>query len=322
MSIKTKLTIYFLIIFIIFSVVSSFSIYKNYYNDKTFSQEITKAIKSITLLSKQSTLAQLVRYDDEVLTQSARSYAFTGDKKWRDRYYEFVPKLDLRIKEAIDLGDITDKDIFNNIYASNLVLVKMEEEAIKLVDKNDLSSAQKILASDEYSSQKNIYKAGVDKYIYKYGLRIDEADPVSTKFLADSEAHFLTMAKTGTYLIFGLVFLFIGTVIFLFWIILSVFMKPLNVFKNTAKEIIKGNLEARVNISNKDEIGEFAADFNKMTQNLSDSIKNIEKEVNNKTKDLEKALVDSEKLNKLMVGRELEMIRLKKEIADLKEKIK
>lgn len=327
MSIKTKLTIYFLVIFLVFSVVSSFSIYKNYSDDKSFNQKISQAVNLLEISSKQSLIAQMVRYDDEVLTQSARNYAFTGEKKWKDRYFEFVPKLDLRIKEAVSLGDEKDREIFNSINISNLSLVKMEEEAISLADKKDFVSAQKILNSPEYDKQKEAYQAGLARYLSSHSISLDENNPISEKFLADSEEHFLVVGKTGTYLIFGLILLFIGVVIFLFWVILYIFMRPLAIFKKTAKEIIGGNLEAVVNIKDKDEIGEFASDFNMMTKTLRDSLQNTENKVIEKTNALnesknvlEKALSDADRMNRLMVDRELEMINLKKQIAELKNK--
>ena len=42
---------------------------------------------------------QLMRYYEEVLTQSARNYAFTQDKKWEQRYITIEPESDKIIKE-------------------------------------------------------------------------------------------------------------------------------------------------------------------------------------------------------------------------------
>lgn len=105
-------------------------------------------------------------------------------------------------------------------------------------------------------------------------------------------------------------------------------MVPIDIFKKVVREITEGNLDARVNVGNKkDEVAEFATDFNKMAEELKDSIQNIEKTVEERTKKLEqsettlkKTLDDSERLNKLMIGRELTMVDLKKEIAELKSK--
>lgn len=66
----------------------------------------------------------------------------------------------------------------------------------------------------------------------------------------------------------------------------------------------------------------------KAEDELSDLNKNLEQKVQERTKVLEEsevkiemALKETERINKLMVGRELEMIKLKKEIIDLKNKL-
>ncbi len=68
-------------------------------------------------------LADQIQYYDEVLTQSARNYAFTGDRKWRDRYTDTEPKLELVINEAIDEGNEEEKALFSSIDASNVYLI-------------------------------------------------------------------------------------------------------------------------------------------------------------------------------------------------------
>jgi len=45
-------------------------------------------------------------------------------------------------------------------------------------------------------------------------------------------------------------------------------VKPINELKNAANEIAEGNLDTKIDIKSKDEIGELAASFNKMTQDL------------------------------------------------------
>ncbi|MCX6773051.1 MAG: hypothetical protein NTV88_04770, partial [Candidatus Micrarchaeota archaeon] len=72
-------------------------------------------------------LAQTIRYYDEVLTQSARNYAFTGDKKWKDRYETAVPELDKAIQAAKAEGDEQDEQFFSSVDSANIALVGMEE---------------------------------------------------------------------------------------------------------------------------------------------------------------------------------------------------
>lgn len=286
MSIKKKFIIYFAIIFVVFSSISFYSVVHNISISKYLNQKIPDSINIIQNSSKQGIVAQLVRYDDEVLTQSARNYVFTGEQKWKDRYYEFVPKLDLRIKEAIKYGDKTDEEIFNGINDANIALVKLEEEAIRYADNKNFIAAQKVLESKEYWDQKAIYKSGLDKYIARTGMELDSANSVSTTSIKEVEKYLSIHFNMSTELILVLIFIFFITLVFLAYFIYKTFLQPLNVFKKTAREITEGNLKAVVHIKNKDEIGDFAVDFNKMTENLNNLYENLDKKVAEQTKEL------------------------------------
>ena len=47
--------------------------------------DIPNSINDLAETSRLDGHAQFIRYYDEVLTQSARNYAFTTDKKWEER---------------------------------------------------------------------------------------------------------------------------------------------------------------------------------------------------------------------------------------------
>lgn len=96
------------------------------------------------------------------------------------------------------------------------------------------------------------------------------------------------------------------------FIINRLLFKPLNVFTGTFKEIAAGNLDAKIDLEGQDEIGQLAKGFNDMITELRETRENIEKKVAQRTDDLEK-------INKFMVGREIKMIDLKKQIKDLTE---
>jgi nitrate/nitrite-specific signal transduction histidine kinase len=87
-------------------------------------------------------------------------------------------------------------------------------------------------------------------------------------------------------------------------------IQPLKIFTEAAKEVTKGNLDVKVNIEGSDEIGQLAKSFNGMLIELQGARENIEKKVAERTADLEK-------INNFMVGREIKMIDLKKQINEL-----
>ena len=58
------------------------------------------------------------------------------------------------------------------------------------------------------------------------------------------------------------------------------------------------------------------------TQELMELSKNLEKQVKERTKELQGKVEEMERFNKLAVGRELKMIELKKGIKEIKEQLK
>ena len=61
---------------------------------------LPEALSRVARDSELDGHAQQIRFYDEVLTQSARNYAFTGDTKWRDRYLKSEPILGHAHKEG------------------------------------------------------------------------------------------------------------------------------------------------------------------------------------------------------------------------------
>lgn len=109
--------------------------------------------------------------------------------------------------------------------------------------------------------------------------------------------------------------------------------KPVRKLRDAVLEVGEGNLDAAVEIRSKDEIGDLAASLNKMTNNLKEitvSRDDLAVEVEKRKKaeeELKRAYAESrekseylERFNRLMVGREHEMVRLKAEVNELLER--
>jgi len=79
-------------------------------------------------------------------------------------------------------------------------------------------------------------------------------------------------------------------VVTLFAILLSgIISRPINHFKSTVEEIIlKGNLDKKVDIKSKDEIGYLAGKFNELLSRLKDYYDNLEKKVKENTSEIRK----------------------------------
>lgn len=97
--------------------------------------------------------------------------------------------------------------------------------------------------------------------------------------------------------------------------------KPIVTLRDCAVKIGEGDLTVQISVTSHDEIGQLSHAFNNMTLKLRESYQHLEQKVQERTSELEdtkekveKNLQEVEKLNNLMVGREIRMAELKKEI--------
>ncbi|MBR9706423.1 HAMP domain-containing protein [Candidatus Pacearchaeota archaeon] len=103
-------------------------------------------------------------------------------------------------------------------------------------------------------------------------------------------------------------------------------ISPLNTLQKATSQISKGNLNQNIQIKSKDEIGDLANTFQEMTnklkisrKQLQDANKNLELKIKQRTSELQNKNKEYERMNKFMLGRENEMVKLKEQIKKLKE---
>lgn len=182
---------------------------------------------------------------------------------------------------------------------------------ISIVNKNNTSLpiAQALLKNEKIFTNLSDYRGqkvyAVTKYLpsTNWGMvvKIDQAEV-------------LEPVKRSSYILLIIMIVFFGIAYIIALIFSKTISDPIEVLNKGAQEIRKGNLEYKIEIKSHDEIGELAKTYNEMTIALMESNKNIEKKVQERTKELEKT-------NKTMVGRELKMIELKKNIEKLQNEI-
>jgi signal transduction histidine kinase len=129
---------------------------------------------------------QLMRYYEEVLAQAARNYAFTGDKKWEQRYRMLHPESDKLLKKAIETTDKKDKEFFLAMDKANLDLVELETRALELVNNGQASEAVKLLESDEYERQRKILRDGLTEQVEAIEPSELDRTSQSTNIVSDS----------------------------------------------------------------------------------------------------------------------------------------
>jgi len=277
MKIKNKVTLGFLAVILLSVAVAVISIYELTEIAKPLKGGIFKSAKTVAETEHLNNLADSIRYYDEVLTQSARNYSFTQDKKWKERYKKAEPELEAVIKEVIDLGDEKDKTLFRSVDAANRALVEMENRSIELVDKGKPQEAVKVLESREYWSEKEVYEKGLGDYLGRKELTRREAVEGARKTLDLAIKSADKIKKFGV----GFIVIFTG-VAFIIAVGISVVISrsitsSIAKLMKTAEKVGKGDLDAKAPVDSKDEIADLSRQFNKMTENFKISTSSLDK---------------------------------------------
>ncbi len=299
MKIGQKLILGFSAVVLLVGVVGSTCLLQLRRIAEPLNTDIPESERKIHETSHLDGLAQFIRYYDEVLTQSARNFAFTQEQKWEQRYRDVEPKLDKIIKEAIEKGDEKDKEFFSSVDKANLALVEMEYAAIELVNNGRSQEAVKILESNKYWNEKKIYKQGLISYVHRRGAQYDEALSASTETIRLATTRSQSLIKIGTLVVSTCVIIALILSAGTGFIIFRSISKPISSLKVAASEIGKGKLDTQIDIQSSDELGELADSFRKMTEDLKEtttSINNLEKEITERKKAEQRRMELEEKL--------------------------
>jgi len=227
-------------------IVGFISLYQIDKIAKPINKEIPESVINLKEDSNLDALARFIQYYDEVLTMSARNYAFTSDQKWEERYKDVEPKLDAIIKEAINKGDKKDKEFFSVVDASNLALVAMEYDSINYTNNGNPEEAVKILESEEYWEQKNIYLHGLVNYVERRGVEYDEAIDISSQTIDSTTEKTQVLVKRSRNLIVGFIIISLLLGISLGFFISRSISRPLQKLVSVVDEISKGNLKVNM----------------------------------------------------------------------------
>ncbi len=239
------------------------------------------------------------------------------------------------------------------IDSSEILQGKKQKIAYPKADQQTLSliaSQKKIQDFSQYNGQKTIrtFTPFIDNYgIYRlmveYDFSLESGDTAIREIV-------------GLLLLLGLVSILVG--IGLTYLLVTRVTKPIKSLIIGAGEMSKGNLNYPIATTNShDEIGQLSQTFSIMAKKLSLSYqgleeqvrqrtdelekaktgleeqvkqrtaalevakRDLESEVTKRTQELEKKVTELERINKLMLNRELKMMELKKEIEKLKMQI-
>lgn len=234
-------------------------------------KEMPSSIIDVKNTSELDGLAQFIRYYDEVLTQSARNYAFTQDKRWEERYKTVEPELDKIIKKAISMGDEVDKQFFSKVNQANMKLVEIEYESINLVNIGKKEEAIKLLESAAYWDEKKIYEQGLREYVERRGSAYDEALVTHIQKLDQLTNNAQTTLTRSVELFFIIIPIVLLVSIGSLMIILRNISKPINDLKTAADKLTNGEYGIQIKSYGNDELSMLTNSFNLMSESLRKS---------------------------------------------------
>jgi len=198
------------------------------------------------------------------------------------------------------ISQITD-DVIDNAF----FLISLREKQASLAA---VIASEKKLTENQKALQENI-----DDVIEKELVKIEAEDHASEQEISQTITTMYIISMMAVILaISGGLFLSIPIA------------KKISKLRDAASEVARGNLDIRVNATSHDELGQLADSFDQMTQKLKEVNEQKEKnarELNKKSEELAQRMVETERINKMMIGRELTMIELKKEIEKLREQL-
>lgn len=243
---------------------------------ETPSNDLQTSTSELSKILELNDLAVDMKYYDEVLTQSARNYAFTHDAMWKNRYKTSEPELDQIIKRSIELGDETDREFFASIDNANRALVEMEYSSIKLVDQGKSSEAVKILESTQYWELKRDYADGLGSYIARHAELESGALGTHTQSISSLGTKMQTLASNAIKILLVAIPVLLGmAAIFIVMISIGV-SKPVSSLTRAVKNIANGNFGIEIKINGNDEMHALAESFNQMSRQLKEYTRKIE----------------------------------------------
>ncbi|WP_070971329.1 hybrid sensor histidine kinase/response regulator [Vibrio sonorensis] len=148
---KLKVYIITLICILGFSVISLIPFLVNNLHKRNVIDKHLQQVKQVT---------QEIIYFDEVLTMTARMYAFTRDVSWEKRYLSTAKQLEQSLANA----QLLEPNVAQAIQATSMVndqLVAIEVNAIEFVKKDMPVDAQLLLLNDHYYRLKSEYERNV-----------------------------------------------------------------------------------------------------------------------------------------------------------------
>ncbi len=313
----------------------------DFYNEVMASEDL---FSDLFVMDDQGVVILSTNSVDEGKVRQSESY-FVNSKKetyLRDFYYDtsinapvIVVGTPIKNKEGKFLGVLAGRlrlEMINGVIRESSGLGKTAESF--LVNKNNLLVTE-LTKEAGVSLKKTIFTPQVNKCITGenvIGKAIDyHGDEVYGSYRWIPAIGSCLATKVDTQEVFALIvkfyYILAGVTVVVIVIVGVVayylgkrILGPLQVLQEAVQGVNDENLDIQVSVDSNDEISELARAFEGMAKKLKASYVGLEDKVKEKTLALETKLEELEKMNELMVDRELKMIELKKSLEEIKNR--
>ena len=210
---------------------------------------------------------------------------------------DFLDSINLVTQQTVDIYPYNSSLEIDDLILAKSNLSKEKKYFVNPLDENNIGGY--LLLYDVFNNPVSILKIIYDRDIYIEGQK--------------------TLSVFSLITVFSMIFFGFIIILFFEFLVISRILKLKKNILNISRE---ETFKSRIKVENDDEFGELAFSINNMLDQIQISkekeIFSGEKEKMSNEK-LKEKLLETSNLNKIMVGREMEMIKLKEEISKLKK---
>ena len=210
---------------------------------------------------------------------------------------DFLDSINLVTQQTVDIYPYNSSLEIDDLILAKSNLSKEKKYFVNPLDENNIGGY--LLLYDVFNNPVSILKIIYDRDIYIEGQK--------------------TLSVFSLITVFSMIFFGFIIILFFEFLVISRILKLKKNILNISRE---ETFKSRIKVENDDEFGELAFSINNMLDQIEIS---KEKEIFASEKEkmtnekLKEKLLETSNLNKIMVGREMEMIKLKEEISKLKK---
>jgi PAS domain S-box-containing protein len=237
--------------FLITSALAALTGYWGLYQLKTVSNllntEVVSGIQEYQSSAKVDEQARQIRYVQEVMVQSVRNYAFTGEKKWEQRYYAFRPEMAILLTSLGRNVDLPSHGLFQIVIQARQEQLKIESTVLRQVKAQRRKDALALISAPQYSKLERAVANALRDFDLDH--RLGETGIVSLR-LAAQQAQIALQNSERISLLFVIFIVAIAVLIGI--LIARSVSQPIAHLSEQMKSIGFDNLGSQIDVSDRD----------------------------------------------------------------------